>query len=87
MNIIITHINSNVIGSPQVEFPPAFKVFLDDNLISYKYSENIEFGDSVIFSDHGPNKHKNVSCDLIQLKMLSEEEIKTYLIKHFELEK
>lgn len=87
MDIIISHVRANMIGFPQVEFPPTFKVFLDDNLISYKYSANIQFGDSVIFSDRGPNKHKNVSCNLIQLKLLSEEEIKNYLIKHFELEK
>lgn len=86
MDIIISHVRANMIGSPQVEFPPTFKVFLDDNLISYKYSANIEFGDSVIFSDYGPNKHKNIYCDLLELKMLSEEEIKNYLIKHFELD-
>ena len=83
MDIIIRDVKANMLCSPRVEFPPTFQKFLYDNLISYKYSINIRFGDSVTFSKNG---HKIGSLDLIELKMLSEEEIKKYLIKYFELE-
>lgn len=88
MNIIIRDAKANMLCSPRIEFPPTFQKFLYDNLISYRYIIDIRFGDFVIFSfsNHESNKHEDVYCDLIELKMFSEEEIKNSLIKRFELD-